>query len=116
MKKSHVPFSIVLLFLVIILSLSISAQQSTSFGPNYERSCQNRICQTTIYYYEKYFYKNNQWEEIDENWHSCGNNFCTKNYYSNITADNNGFITTFSNNQNKWEGKNAAELRGIKPI
>lgn len=95
MKKS------VLIILSFILfsfgALSFSSAQLESKGSNWERSCEGNTCETTLYSYEKYFFQNDAWEEIDENFYDCSDGqetrYCTKNYYFNVTADGQGLVS-----------------------
>src|SRR3989344_7040572 len=87
-----------LLFTVSAQSPTLNIQSFTDIGNNFDKTCYENSCITTIYSYERYFNRNGVWEEIDENWYSCGNSFCTNNYYFNATADNQGTITFYLNN------------------
>lgn len=99
-QRGLLIFSITFIYLSF---LSIVSAQSNIKGENYETSCLNNICTTTVYSYEKYFFKNNQWEEIEDNFFDCSSDsevkYCTKNYYFNVKIKN-GTITAIKDNQN----------------
>jgi len=80
-------------FIFFTTAQSQPSHQSTSDkGSNFERTCIGDKCNLVVFSYDKYFQRNGEWEQIDENWYPCGDNFCTKNYYFNATADSNGLI------------------------
>lgn len=66
--------------------------QLTNQGFNFVTYCTDASCNTTVYSYEKYFNRNGEWEEVDEDWYSCEQGYCTKDYYYNATAYDNGLI------------------------
>jgi hypothetical protein len=90
-------------FLLVILSISIfsfiAAQEPSDevfYGPQWNTICENGICNTTIYSYEKYWLNGNgDYEEIDESWHTCDAGYCTNNYHFNVQANNNGDVVSF---------------------
>ncbi len=97
-------------FLFVVLSLSLVGsspevlpQNISSQGSNWETTCEAGNCQTTLYSYEKYFLRNNKWEEIDENWHDCSSGgittFCTQTYYFSVKADNQGNVAASRDGQ-----------------
>jgi hypothetical protein len=89
---------VIILLMVIIALPLVSAQ--TSYSQFSDKTCDGNSCTTKIYSYERYFQRNGNWEEINENWYNCGNNFCTRNYWFNVTADNSGnIISKRGNNQ-----------------
>jgi len=102
MKMINKKLFLVTILLITGILINFAYAQQTSKGPRWETTCQNNICQTTIYSYEKYFFRNNVWEEIDENFYDCsqGQNirFCTKDYHFNVTADSTGLVSAFLNN------------------
>lgn len=86
---------IVWLFLSLIIVASGVLAQQQQIGPNYETSCENGICQTTIYSYEKYWLNDqDEWQEIDEGFHDCSENeetkYCTNSYNFDVTATGDG--------------------------
>src|SRR3989344_349720 len=95
-------FSFFVLFLLILGSFIASAQEVEK-GSNYDTICDGATCTTTVYSYEKYFLRNETWEEIDENFFDCSTNeetkFCTKDYRFNIVAKANGEVSAFRNGQ-----------------
>ena len=91
-------FFVSLSAVIFLSSAQFTSQIVMDKGSNFERSCGNDLCTITIYSYDKYFNRNGQWEEIDENWHRCGDNFCTNNYYFNTIADEEGLVTINSDN------------------
>src|SRR3989344_1977176 len=89
----------VLLMAILILSSNFIFAQEITKGPNYETLCENEVCTTMIYSYEKYFSRDNVWEEIDEDFFDCSANgetkFCTNNYRFNVVAKGNGEVSAF---------------------
>lgn len=99
--KRGITFAIAaILILVVFASASLAAKE---YGRNYETNCKGNSCTTTIYSYDKYFLRGDQWEEIDESFYDCSDasdvagtkKYCTRNYYFNVTADGNGQINAF---------------------
>src|SRR3989338_4301572 len=94
---------IFILFILSLIVLSFTSAQlqttTTNKGSNFETQCENNLCTTTVYSYDKYFQINNVWEEIDENWYLCENNLCTKNYHFNATASQDGTVTMHLGNK-----------------
>src|SRR3989338_3298016 len=86
----------IILVIAFLFSLTSVSASQPSIGSNYETSCDNNVCTSTIYSYEKYFNRNGEWEEIDESWHDCSiegvNMYCTKEYHFGVTADSRGNI------------------------
>ena len=105
-KRFFIGLIAILLFfsITIIHNFFVTAQQNQavqiSYTPFSETSCSNNICTATLYSYEKYFYNSEgNWVEIDENWHSCAEGYCTNEYHYKATANNNGqIIATLNNN------------------
>ena len=106
----EVSFSLLIIVSVALLlainnNFLVIAQVSNqiTYTSNSETICNNNnICQVTLYSYEKYFYnsQSNNWIEINENWHSCAEGFCTNEYHYKATASSNGQITATLNNNN----------------
>ncbi|MBS3083736.1 hypothetical protein J4423_02950, partial [Candidatus Pacearchaeota archaeon] len=100
MKK--VKIFLASMIFIALIGFTVSAQEVTR-GSNYETICENGICEAKIYSYEKYFLRNETWEEIDENFFDCSANgetkFCTKDYRFNIVAKANGEVSAFRNGQ-----------------
>ncbi|MFH1802528.1 MAG: hypothetical protein ABH864_03680 [archaeon] len=99
--KKHIVFGLIAIFLLA----GLAAAQQNSIGPSHETTCEENICTTMIYSYEKYWLnEQEQWEEIDESFYDCSTNsetkFCTRQYHFNATADNRGDVTAFLNNNN----------------
>ncbi len=95
MQKRVILIALSLFFLsVFIFSTTAQTprQTTTDKGANFDKTCTGDSCNMIIYSYDKYFNRNGEWEEIDENWYSCGDSFCTKNYYFNVTADSSGLV------------------------
>ncbi len=105
MLKRRTIFIILIVFSALLLVVS-AQQPSSTIGSNWETSCTETECQTALYSYEKYWHnEQGEWEAIDENWFDCSGNlgqvtFCTKNYYFNVTADENGLVSTHLLNGN----------------
>ncbi len=100
MHKKVIVLLLSFLFLSVFIFFSTaqtSRQPISDKGTNFDRTCIGDSCNIVIYSYDRYFNKNGEWEEIDENWYNCGENFCTKNYYFNVTADSNGLVRMNSN-------------------
>ncbi len=70
--------------------------QLVNKGSNFETYCTGANCITTFFSYDRYFNRDGEWEEIDENWHTCGNDFCTNDYYYNAVAGSNGRLEVSS--------------------
>src|SRR3989344_5817974 len=102
-KLIFVVLSILILFVFLYFTTAQSSQtqtrELTNQNTNFETLCTNTICTTTVYSYDKYFNRDGVWEEVDEGWHNCGDNFCTNNYYFNATVDMGGIMTMQLNNQ-----------------
>src|SRR3989344_3818789 len=95
--------NLILLTVVLIFSSNFISAQEITKSLNYETSCENEVCTTMIYSYEKYFLRNNVWEEIDEDFFDCSENgeikFCTNDYHIKAEADSNGQITVYKDNE-----------------
>jgi|SRR3989344_1720723 len=95
--------NLILLTVVLIFSSNFISAQEITKSLNYETSCENEVCTTMIYSYEKYFLRNNVWEEIDEDFFDCSANgetkFCTNNYRFNVVAKGNGEVSAFRNGE-----------------
>ena len=96
--------AIIMTFILLASSLNfVSAAITTEKGPNYETTCENNICQTTIYSYQKYWRSNDEWEEVDERFSDCSENgmtkYCSGNYHFKAVADNNGTISALMNGE-----------------
>lgn len=91
-----------LLFFSILLFTTAQITQTQQVivnkGANFETSCVENDCNTTIYSYDKYFNRDGVLEEIDESWHVCEEGFCTNRYYFEAIASSNGLISIDSNN------------------
>ena len=100
-KLIFVVLSILILFVFIFFTTAQSSQtrELMNQNTNSETLCTSTRCTTTVYSYDKYFNRNGIWEEINESWHNCGDNFCTNNYYFNTTVDMEGIMTMQLNNQ-----------------
>lgn len=100
-KKAYLFIILISILLISITSAQTQSQarQLTDQGSNFETQCTNNLCTTTIYSYDKYFNRNNQWEEIDENWISCEESFCTNNYYFRATINQNSEVTIQDSNR-----------------
>lgn len=98
-KRMGFTFSI----FIVMLSISLSSAQLNNKGANYETNCQNNICTTQVYSYEKYFFRDNQWEEINENFFDCSSEgrtkYCTKDYHFNVLADDGDVSAKIGNNE-----------------
>ena len=100
MHKKWYLFVIIALISIFTFTSAQNAQTSlASQGSNFETMCLSNSCETIIYSYDKYFNRNSRWEEIDENWHICGEMFCTNNYYFQAIADSNGRVAIQNNNK-----------------
>ncbi len=96
---------------------TIPGEQLTNRGENFETRCTNVNCTTKVFSYDKYFNRNGQWEEISENWYNCGNEFCTQNYYYNVTAHNDGLIyINLENQQVSYQVSSIANIPVINSI
>ena len=100
-NKNRKILNLILLTAVLIFSANFISAQEITKGSNYETSCKNEVCTTTIYSYERYFLRDNVWEEIDEDFFDCSANgetkFCTKDYRFNVVAKGNGEVSAFRN-------------------
>src|SRR3989344_8267796 len=100
-NKNRKILNLILLTAVLIFSANFISAQEITKGSNYETSCKNEVCTTMIYSYERYFLRDNVWEEIDEDFFDCSANgetkFCTKDYRFNVVAKGNGEVSAFRN-------------------
>ena len=98
--KFILSVTIILLYFTYLSSAqSIQSRELTNQGSNFETTCADNLCATTIYSYDKYFNRNNEWEEIDESWKSCEQGFCTNNYYFQATASSSGAVSIQRDNR-----------------
>jgi len=92
-KKFLLVFYLFSFFVFISMVSAQNIQRDfTDIGSNFETSCNEIICTTKIYSYDKYFDRRGTWELIDESWHNCEEGFCTNDYYFNATVDNQGLV------------------------
>src|SRR3989344_3562931 len=73
--------------------------QLVNRGTNFETTCIENHCNTTVYSYDNYFKRNNQWEEIDEDWFSCEEGFCTNDYHFKAVAGSSGLVSLQRGNE-----------------
>ncbi|PJC45020.1 hypothetical protein CO038_00660 [Candidatus Pacearchaeota archaeon CG_4_9_14_0_2_um_filter_39_13] len=91
------------LLFIVQIGIFASAQENVERGPNYEITCQNDgLCEARIYSYEKYWYENGEWGEMDEAFFDCSDTrtkYCTRSYNYNVIADSDGFVSAFLDGQ-----------------
>lgn len=84
-------------FLIMSLVLNVSAYVER--GPNYETICYGSVCETDIYSYERYWFENGKWVEIDESFSDCSVDgklrYCTNVYNFNVISDGDGRTSAF---------------------
>lgn len=102
MKNKIMILAMIILIFAIMQNV-IAAEPRNSVGANYETTCSGDICTTEIYSYEKYFLRNNQWEEIDEDFFDCSSDgrakYCTNDYHFNIVADDGDVSAKIGNSE-----------------
>src|SRR3989344_4416475 len=112
-------FLITILFVLISFTTAQSPQiqrELVNQGSNFETTCQENECTTTIYSYDKYFNRNGAWEEIDESWHTCAEGFCTNSYYFDATVNNEGLVTLNLGNQEFTQRASSFNNLNVTPV
>lgn len=95
-----ISFVITIIFFSTPPSISKLSIPEISYTPQSITSCQNGVCNSIFYSYEKYFLRDGIWKEINENFFACAEGFCTNNYHFQTIATSKGEVSTIFQNSN----------------